>query len=64
MVRLWKRVICPTDSETVKRVPYSGSTNSHQTVVDGSPVPETDSTLLSKENLGFRVYTLKRDVAN
>jgi hypothetical protein len=53
----------PTDSPTVKRVPSSGSTNSHQTVVDGSPVPETDSTSLSKENLRSRVYTLMRDVA-
>jgi hypothetical protein len=46
----------------VKRVPSSGSTNSHQTVADGSPVPETDSTSLSKENLRSRVYTLMRDV--
>jgi hypothetical protein len=53
----------PTDSQTVKRVPSSGSTNSHQTVADGSPVPETDSTSLSKENLRSRVYTLMRDVA-
>jgi hypothetical protein len=53
----------PTDSQTVKRVPSSGATNSHQTVVDGSPVPETDSTSLSKENLRSRVYTLMRDVA-
>jgi hypothetical protein len=36
----------PTDSQRVKRVPSSGSTNSHQTVVDGSPVPETDNTSL------------------
>jgi hypothetical protein len=36
---------------------------SHQTVADGSPVPETDSTSLSKENLRSRVYTLMRDVA-
>jgi hypothetical protein len=48
----------PTNSQTVKRVPSSGSTNSHQTVADGSPVPETDSTSLSKENLRSRVYTL------
>ena len=34
----------PTDSQTVKRVPFSGSTNSHRTVADGSPVPETDNT--------------------
>jgi hypothetical protein len=27
----------PTDSQTVKRVPSSSATNSHQTVVDGSP---------------------------
>jgi hypothetical protein len=47
----------------VKRVPSSGATNSHQTVDDGSPVPETDSTSLSKENLMSRVYTLMRDVA-
>ena len=40
----------PTDSKTVKRVPFSGSTNSYQTVADGSPVPETDNTSLSKEN--------------
>ena len=53
----------PTDYQTVKRVPSSGSTNSHQTVVDGCPVPETDSTSLSKENLRSRVYTLMRDVA-
>ena len=53
----------PTDSQTVKRVPSSGATNSHQTVGDGSPVPETDSTSLSKENLRSRVYTLMRDVA-
>jgi hypothetical protein len=46
----------PTDSQAVKRGPSSGSTNSHQTVVDGSPVPETDSTSLSKENLRSRVY--------
>ena len=52
-----------TDSQTVKRVPSSGSTNSHQTVVDGSLVPETDSTSLSKENLRSWVYTLMRDVA-
>jgi hypothetical protein len=45
----------PTDSQTVKRVPSSGSTNSHQTVVDGSPVPKTDSTSLSKENSRSRV---------
>jgi hypothetical protein len=44
-------------------VPSSGSTNSHQTVADGFPVPETDSTSLSKENLRSRVYTLMRDVA-
>jgi hypothetical protein len=53
----------PPDSQTVKRVFSSGSTNSHQTVADGSPVPETDSTSLSKENLRSRVYTLMRDVA-
>ena len=53
----------PTDSQTVKRVPSSGSINSHQTVVGGSPVPETDSTSLSKENLRSRVYTLMKDVA-
>jgi hypothetical protein len=53
----------PTDSQTVKRVPSSGAANSHQTVVDGSPVPETDSTSLFKENLRSRVYTLMRDVA-
>ena len=53
----------PTDSQTVKRVLSSGSTNSHQTVVDGSPVTETDSTSLYKENLRSRVYTLMRDVA-
>jgi hypothetical protein len=53
----------PTDSQTVKRVPSSSATNSHQTVVDGSPVPETDSTSLSKENLSSRVYTLMRDIA-
>ena len=53
----------PTDSQTVKRVPSSGATNSHQTVGDGSPVPETDSISLSKENLRSRVYTLMRDVA-
>ena len=53
----------PTDSQTVKRVSSSGATNSHQTVVDGSPVPETDSTSLFKENLRSRVYTLMRDVA-
>ena len=47
----------------MKRGPSSGSTNSHQTVADGSPVPETDSTSLSKENLRYRVYTLMRDVA-
>jgi hypothetical protein len=52
-----------TDSQTMKRVPSSGSTHSHQTVIDGSPVPETDSTSLSKENLRSRVYTLMRDVA-
>ena len=46
----------PTDSQTVKRVPSSGATNSHQTVGDGSPVPETDSISLSKENLRSRVY--------
>jgi hypothetical protein len=40
----------PTDSQTVKRVPFSGSTNSHRTVADGSPVPETDNISLSKEN--------------
>jgi hypothetical protein len=49
----------PTDSQTDS----SGSTNSHQTIADGSPVPETDSTSLSKENLRYRVYTLMRDVA-
>ena len=53
----------PTDSQTVKRVPSSGSTNSHQTVANGSSVPETDSTSLSKENLRSRIYTLMRDVA-
>ena len=53
----------PTDSQTVKRVPSSGATNSHQTVGDGSPVPEIDSTSLSKENLRSRVYTLMRNVA-
>ena len=55
----------PTDSQTVKRVyvPSSASTNSYQTVVDGSPVSETDSTFPSKENLRSRVYTLMRDVA-
>jgi hypothetical protein len=53
----------PTDSQTVKRVPSSGSINSHQTVVGGSPVSETDSTSLSKENLRSRVYTLMKDVA-
>ena len=53
----------PTDSQTVKRVPCSGSTNSHQTVANGSSVPETDSTSLSKENLRSRIYTLMRDVA-
>jgi hypothetical protein len=42
--------------------PSSGATNSHQTVVDGSPVPKTDSTSLSKENLRSRVYALMRDV--
>ena len=47
----------------MKRGPSSGSTNSHQTVADSSPVPETDSTSLSKENLRSRVYTLMRDVA-
>jgi hypothetical protein len=46
-----------------KRVPSSGSTNSHQTVADGFPVPETDSTSLSKEYLRSRVYTIMRDVA-
>ena len=53
----------PTVSRTVKRVPSSGSTNSHQTVADGSPAPETDSTSLSKENLRSRVYTIMREVA-
>jgi hypothetical protein len=48
----------PTDSQIVKRVPSSGATNSHQTVGDGSPLPETDSTSLSKENSRSRVYTL------
>ena len=50
-------------SVAVKTVPSSGSTNSHQTVADGSPVPETDSTSLFKENLRSRVYTLMMDVA-
>jgi hypothetical protein len=58
-----KRNLTTLLTQTVKRVPSSGVTNSHQTVVDGSPVPETDSTSLSKENLRSRVYTLMRDVA-
>jgi hypothetical protein len=37
-----KRNLITLLTHTVKRVPSSGSTNSHQTVADGSPVPETD----------------------
>ena len=58
-----KRNLSTLLTQTVKRVPSSGSTNSHQTVSDGSHVPETDSTSLSKENLRSRVYTLMRDIA-
>jgi hypothetical protein len=34
-----------------------------ETVTDGYPVPETDSTSISRENLRSSVYTLMRDVA-